>query len=213
MAEQVLAFYGAFNPPTKAHIAIAKYALDCMGYKKVIFIPSKSYYIKNIQNKDRAFNDDLRLMFLRKIAKEYPWMDVCDYDMKQEHQPTTYNSLCHLRDQGYAPVLLVGADVFCDFKESWSNVDKIAKEFGIVVTDRVSDSMYAEVEDLLDFDPFYQELIPYVDFLPVEDKDILCMSSSDTRLIIEDIESLVDNLKDYIPKEIFVDLMKIVLYS
>lgn len=213
MAEEVLAYYGAFNPPTKAHLFIAKYAMECMGVEKVVFVPSKSFYIKNIQNKDRAFNDDLRLMFLHKIAKDNPWMEVCDHDIKQEHQPTTYSSLCYLRDHGYQPHLLVGADVFCDFKDSWSNVDKIAKEFGIVVVDRIDDSMYAEVEDLLDFDPFYQELIPYVDFLPVSSREILCMSSTEARLMIGDIEDTMDQLKDVIPKEIFTDVMKIILYS
>lgn len=213
MAERVLAYFGAFNPPTKAHIHVAKHAMECMGLQKVIFVPSKSFYIKNIQNKDRAFNDDLRLMMLRKIAKENPWMDVCDHDIKQEHQPMTYKSLCYLRDQGYKPLLLVGADVFCDFKESWSNVDKIAKEFGIVVVDRIDSNMYAEVEDLLDFDPFYKKLVPYVDFLPIDNAEVLCMSSTDARLAIGDIEDVMEQLQDIIPKEIFIDVMKIILYS
>lgn len=213
MAEEVLAFCGAFNPPTKAHIDIAEYAMNELGLKKVIFIPSKSSYIINVQKKNHAFNDDLRLLFLKKIASTHPWMEICDYELKQEKQPRTYETLCYLREKGYAPHLLMGADVFCNLEMQWHNVFQIGKEFGYVVVDRVHEDMDTEVEDLLDFDPYYQELIPYLDFLPIQDRDTLCMSSTDARMYIEELESARDELKAVLPEEIQKDLMKMIVTS
>ena len=50
-----LAFFGAFNPPTRAHIDLAEFALQETGSKDVIFVPSKSTYIKEDQKKSFAF--------------------------------------------------------------------------------------------------------------------------------------------------------------
>ena len=40
-----LAFFGAFNPPTLAHLDLAKFALDETGGEMAIFVPSKEAYI------------------------------------------------------------------------------------------------------------------------------------------------------------------------
>ena len=38
---QVLAFFGAFNPPTMAHVMMAQKALQETGKEGVVFVPSK----------------------------------------------------------------------------------------------------------------------------------------------------------------------------
>ena len=47
-----LAFFGAFNPPTVAHLELARFALEALGAEQVIFVPSKSMYIRGKQGKD-----------------------------------------------------------------------------------------------------------------------------------------------------------------
>lgn len=59
--ERALVFAGAFNPITIAHLERARYALSYVHYDKVVFVPSKSSYIKNIQEKDFAYSDKERL--------------------------------------------------------------------------------------------------------------------------------------------------------
>ena len=54
---KALAFFGAFNPPTVAHIQLAEFALRATGREKVIFVPSKAAYIKDEQGKDFAYTD------------------------------------------------------------------------------------------------------------------------------------------------------------
>ena len=214
MAEEVLAFFGAFNPPTKAHILLAKHAMNELHLKKVLFIPSKSDYITGVQHKDKALNDNVRLKLLETIAKENPWMEVCDYELKQTQQPKTFDTLVYLSNNGYNPHLLVGADVFNDFEFNWTNVTAIAKQFGIVVVDRIIEAKDGcEVEDLLEENPFYQNLVPYVDFIPVADNDLLLMSSSEARLLIDDIATMKEDLEAMLPEEIMKPMMKMILFS
>ena len=212
MAEKVLAFFGAFNPVTKAHIDVAKCALKQTEATKVIFIPSKSQYIQKVQKKDKSFKEDIRLMLLRKVAKSYPWMEVSDIEIKKESQPLTYDTLCELKSKGYSPTLLVGEDVFCDFQLKWKNVHKICEEFGVVVAERVVENIEQDAESLIMYDPFYKSL-PNIDMVTIKDANTLCASSTATRTIIAKIEQLSDTLKQCLPEEVYSDFLKMILFS
>ena len=50
--KKALAFFGAFNPPTTAHLELARYALEQTGRESVVFVPSRSAYIREEQGKD-----------------------------------------------------------------------------------------------------------------------------------------------------------------
>ena len=53
--KKALAFFGAFNPPTTAHLELARYALEQTGRETVVFVPSRSAYIREEQGKDYAY--------------------------------------------------------------------------------------------------------------------------------------------------------------
>ena len=40
--KRVLAFFGAFNPPTTAHLELADFARKATGREGVIFVPSQA---------------------------------------------------------------------------------------------------------------------------------------------------------------------------
>lgn len=134
--EKVLAFFGAFNPPTNAHINLAKMAMDQCGYESVIFVPSKGDYIVDEQQKEYAFTNDFRFEMLSDLALTRHWITVSRHDMDSDEQPRTYESLCALKEEGYEPALLIGTDVLERMESEWLNADKIAKEFGIVCLKR-----------------------------------------------------------------------------
>ena len=85
-----LAFFGAFNPPTVAHLDLAKFALDQTSGEQVVFVPSKAVYIREEQGKDFAYTDQQRLAMLNAAAAMRPWMRVSDWETRQENQPRTY---------------------------------------------------------------------------------------------------------------------------
>ncbi|MBQ3669678.1 MAG: hypothetical protein II920_10695 [Clostridia bacterium] len=144
--EKILAFFGAFNPPTTAHIALAEKAVRDTGSDGAMFVLSKANYITDNQGKDFAFDDDERVELLNRIASTRPWMRVCDWELKQQTQPRTYITLCHLRDEGYTPRLLIGSDKLAEIGEKWRYVDEMLSEFGIVCIERGGDDCRAIID-------------------------------------------------------------------
>ncbi len=138
--KHVLAFFGAFNPPTRAHLELADFARRETGADGVIFVPSRTDYIRNSQGKDFAFSNEVRLEMLNTLAESRPWMLVSGWELQQETQPRSYVTLCHLREEGYAPSLLLGSDNLRQLSSGWKYVPEIAREFGIVCLARSVDS-------------------------------------------------------------------------
>lgn len=157
--KKVLAFFGAFNPPTSAHINLAEFAMKATERDGVIFVPSKGRYIADEQKKDYAFADAVRLDMLNDLKIDRPWMSVCDYDITSENQPRTYETLCRLKEDGIEPSLLIGSDVLFKMEKEWLNVDKIAAEFGIVCLTR------GNTEEDAKADAFLSPLLPHITFV------------------------------------------------
>ena len=153
-----LAFFGAFNPPTVAHLELARFALEQTGRERTIFVPSKSVYIRGEQGKDFAYSDARRLEMLRAAAANRPWMAVTDWEMRREVQPRTYETLCHLRSLGDTPALLMGSDKLPELEHGWLHVGEIAREFGILCMTRGGD----DCARMLAEDPYLRALSPWI---------------------------------------------------
>lgn len=137
---RALAFFGAFNPITIAHLNMAYKAYRKLNYDKVILVPSKHSYIAEVQNKKYVFSDFKRLTLLNDVAKSKDWLEICDYEINNDYQPKTYETLKYLSTK-YQVELLVGSDKILEFEEKWVNTDKIFKEFGVVVIERNGDDV------------------------------------------------------------------------
>ena len=152
--KKVLAFFGAFNPPTRAHLELARLCAGQTGRDGVIFVPSKMDYIQNDQHKDFSFSDEDRYRMLQSACMGDPSLMVCDWELKQPHQPRTYETLCHLRDEGFSPSLLMGSDKLPELEHGWLYVPEIVREFGIVCMSRDLQN----VKSILHEDPFLHGL-------------------------------------------------------
>ena len=69
---------------------------------------------------------------LRAAAASRPWMRVEDWELREERQPRSYDTLCHLRSRGETAALLMGSDKLPELEHGWLHVPEIAAEFGIV---------------------------------------------------------------------------------
>ncbi len=187
---QALAFFGAFNPPTAAHLNLAEFALRETGREKAVFVPSKSVYIRDEQGKDFAYSDEQRLLMLEKAAERRPWMAVTDWEIRQPAQPRTYETLCHLRSEGIRASLLLGSDKLPELEHGWRYVREIAEEFGIAVLSRGTD----ECRRMIGEDPYLRSLSPY---LTVLDTPPATRSVSSTQ-----VRRLLKKLGALVPREI-----------
>ena len=187
---RALVFVGAFNPPTNAHIALAGCALRDTQRETVLFVPSKSRYIEKDQGKDFAFMEEERLTMLRKIAKTHPWMRVCDWELRQSRQPRTYETLCHLREEGIDGALLVGSDKLEEMATNWLHVPEIAREFGIVALARGRDVC----EEMIASDPLLSGLAQYIHVVQ-SPQDWRNTSSTGVRQRLREMQRLLEEVR------------------
>ena len=192
---EALAFFGAFNPPTLAHLNLARYAMEQAGKETVVFVPSKAVYIRDSQGKNYAFSDRQRLEMLRKAAETRPWMRVTDWELTRGRQPRSYETLCHLRDEGVRASLLMGSDKLPELEHGWRFVEEIAGEFGIVCMDRDGD----DTERIIRESAFLSRLAGSILTLktPEETKQV-----SSTRVRALAAEGRTEELAGLVPEEI-----------
>ncbi len=204
---KALVFGGAFNPPTRAHIDLACYALKQTGYDKVIFVPSKMRYIEEDQGKNFAFTDSQRLAMLESVAAGHDWMEVCDYELNSRQQPRTYVTLTYLKEQGYECSLLFGSDKLPELEHGWRFVDEICRNFGIVCMERSGD----DCASLIAEDPYLSSLREYIRIVPTppeyhgisssEVRDLYLKAAADLKAIRALVPKELDGLIGYLKKE------------
>ena len=195
--KKVLAFFGAFNPPTRAHLELADFARQKTGREGVVFVPSRTDYIRNGQGKEAAYSNDERAEMLRWLAEKRPWMAVSDWELRQEEQPRTYRTLCHLREEGFEPSLLMGSDKLRELSSAWKNVPEIASEFGIVCLARGNDSC----REIIQNDPFLKTIAADILLLETPD-DWKGISSTAVRGIVRQMAEPEKKLDGMVPEEI-----------
>ena len=196
-----LAFFGAFNPPTMAHLNLARYAMEETGREQVVFVPSKAVYIREEQGKDFAYSDTQRLQMLRAAAGSRPWMAVTDWEMRQEKQPRTYDTLRHLRERGIQAALLIGSDKLKELEHAWRHVEEIAEEFGFVCLGRSGDDCGQIIRD----SAFLSRLSADIRVLetPADTQDI---SSTKVRQLVLAGRGNRETLSGLVPEEIIGSL-------
>ena len=192
-----LLFGGAFSPPTIAHIKLAEHAKNCTGRDCVIFVPSKNSYIRDTQHKSFAFSDEERLRMLEKCAETREWMKVSDWEIRREKQPRTYETLCHLKEEGYQCSLLFGTDKLCELEHEWLYVDEIAHEFGMTVIARGGDNP----EEMIADDPYLRTLRPYMELVPALE-NTKHVSSTHVRNELNEILNHMRAIRQIVPKEL-----------
>lgn len=195
--KRILAFFGAFNPPTVAHVELARFALEQTGREGVMFVPSKSVYIRDEQGKDFAYSDRQRLQMLRRAAKDRPWMEVTDAEIRSEAQPRTYDTLCLLRQEGYSPALLLGSDKLPELETGWLHVEQIAREFGFVCLTRGED----DCRRMLQEDAYLSTLRPFIQVLETP-SSLREVSSTAVRKKLSQIRDLRQEIAECVPREI-----------
>jgi len=195
--KRVLAFFGAFNPPTVAHIQLARFAMEATGREGVVFVPSKSVYIRGEQGKDFAYGDRQRLRMLRNIAASRPWMAVTDWEILAEAQPRTYDTLCQLRREGYEPALLLGSDKLGELETVWRHVEDIAREFGFVCMTRGTDAC----AEMIRGDAFLAKLAPAIQIIQTPEA-LRGVSSTAVRRRLSQIKTLWQEVEALVPREL-----------
>lgn len=139
----IAVFGGSFNPPTVAHINLAKQVLEEMNeIEKVIFVPVSTKY-----NKKGLASDEVRLNMLKNICNSQENLEVSDLELKSERQLYTIETLRIIEKQnpGKEIYFIIGTDNLKEL-ETWYNPDELLKNFKIIVLDRGEDNTDGIIE-------------------------------------------------------------------
>jgi len=124
-------FGGAFNPVTKAHIAVYQYVIKKVEVEEFIFLPVSSAYTKSELVSNRH-----RLNMLKLALEDYENVRVSDLEMNDSDFLGTYQSLIRFSDGENCQLgFVIGADNLVGM-EHWINIEGILSEFTIIVLQR-----------------------------------------------------------------------------
>ncbi|MHC4822138.1 MAG: nicotinate-nucleotide adenylyltransferase [Planctomycetota bacterium] len=115
---------GSFDPVHRGHLALAREAQDRLHLDRVLLMVSSLQPHK--PDGAHASADD-RFAMAALLAREEPWLEASDMELRREGASYTVETLRALRESADASdqwVLLLGADAFADFPR-WRNAPEI----------------------------------------------------------------------------------------
>lgn len=130
-------FGGSFDPPHRAHLAVARAARDNFGLDRVLLAPAGVQPLKP-EGAQASFHDRLRMVEL--LCEDTPRLTASDVDApRPDGQPNyTIDSLRRLRDElGAGPELfvIVGADAFLEIRR-WKDPDTLLEAARWIIVSR-----------------------------------------------------------------------------
>lgn len=184
-------FGGSFNPPTNAHISLAKKALEVCKLDKVIFVPMGDSYEK----KDLAKAKD-RYNMLEIVCTKETKLEVSDLEIKENRKMHAIDAF-RLIDRVYSNsenYFIIGADNFINLS-NWKDSEELIGRYKYIVLEREDIDIRKYIEENV------KEQVKGI-FI-VKNEEHKNISSS----LFRDMKS-----KENVPKEVFDYIMENHIY-
>lgn len=125
-------FGGSFNPPHNMHLNIALKLIENNYLDKVIYVPAGTKY----KYKNNLLPDIDRYNMIKAMIKDYPNIDVSDYELK-DNVVYTYETLKYFHElyKNDEIYFVCGADNL-DYIDKWKNSDYILNNYKIILIGR-----------------------------------------------------------------------------
>lgn len=123
---------GAFNPPHRGHVELARFVLDnCPVMDEVLLMPCYTH----AHNK-KMIEFEHRYEMCKLASEGYHKIQASDFERKHSCS-YTYEMLTKLKEHGLGltPYMVIGMDEANNIK-NWNNWEKLIKEFRFIVVDR-----------------------------------------------------------------------------
>ena len=187
-------FGGSFNPPHKMHLNIGIQLVNKQYVDKVIYVPTGSKY----KYKNNLLPDKYRLEMLEILTKNYQYLSVNDYELKDEVVYTcetlAYFKKIYPDDE---ICFICGADNL-SYIDKWKNGEYILSNYKILVMKRKGEN----IDELVEKFKKYEHNIVVAD---IEQRDI---SSTDIREKLKENKDVLDVLD----KDVYEYIRKNKLY-
>ena len=130
---QRIGFYGgSFNPPTKAHIELAKKAIKECELNKIIFVPVGDQYKK--EEMAKALH---RYNMLKLVCEEEDNLEISDIEIKSKENYKAID-IFEILENEYKQsenFFLMGVDNFKDILR-WKDSNRLISNFNYIILDR-----------------------------------------------------------------------------
>lgn len=197
MEKQIIAvFGGSFNPPTVAHINLAKQILNkIQNIEKVIFVPVSTKY-----NKGGLASNEIRFGMLRKICEKEEKLEVSSIELDTSKQLYTIETLRLIQEQNKKSDILfvIGTDNLKEI-ETWHKAEELLKNFKVLILERGNDN----IEEIIENDSFLKK--HKQSFIKLQNIDKINLSATEIRKNVKNGESI----KGLVPEEIINDVISI----
>lgn len=194
MVENICVFQGTFNPIHNAHLRVARFAVENLGFDKLVFIPAYCPPHKDFQLE----RPEHRLEMVKFAVGNNQKFEVSDIEFKRKGKSYTYLTIKELYEKYGKINFLIGTDAFRKI-ESWYETDKLKELVKFIVFVRDNDFDETEFDYLIKKGYDFQ-------FQSLSFEDI---SSSELRNRIKNNES-IDEL---VPKPVKEYILKNELYK
>jgi len=168
-------FGGSFNPPTYAHLEIAKLSLINIELDKVFFVP-----VGNNYKKPDMIEENLRYKMLKLICEGEKNIEVESLELNQDKALNTIQAFRKIKNKYKTSenYYIMGADNFVKLP-TWDNAEELISNYKFIVFQRKG----AELEKLLNNNELVKKYIKNVKILNI--KENLDCSSGIIRNIIK----------------------------
>ena len=194
--KSIAVFGGSFNPPTVAHINLAKQILKNMeNVEKIIFVPVSTRY-----NKNGLAPDKERLNMLKTICETEKDLEVSEIELESNRQLYTIETLRILQKQNPNKDIyfIIGTDNLKEL-ETWYKPEDILSNFKVIVLDRDEDN----ADDIIENSEFLKK--HKLSFVKLKNMKKINISSSYIRKQLK----LENSVQDLIPEKIRTEVERI----
>ena len=131
---EIILFFGSFNPVHIGHLAIANYIVEFVNIHEFWFVVTPQNPLKKTTN---LLTDRERQYMVELAINKFPKFKVSDIEFYLPKPNYTINTLAHLQEKYPAKnfSLLIGADNLESFPK-WKNYEQILKNHKIYVYKR-----------------------------------------------------------------------------
>jgi nicotinate-nucleotide adenylyltransferase len=193
--KKLILFGGAFNPPSTAHLNLAKQLLENIkDAEKLLFLPVGDEY-----NKKDLISSYHRVNMLKLACENEKKIDICTIEVENK-KLFTINTLDKVKEiySNYEVMFLMGTDNLRDVL-NWNECYRLLKTYKIIIMNRGQDTLEKVLKDIPELKKYKNN------FLQIKGINRTDISSTKIREYItlkKDIKNLTaDSVAQYIKKQ------------